>query len=107
MRAAIYNKFGGTDVLEISDIPKPQVKANEVLVRVRAAAVNPKDTFVRKGRFRLFTGKRFPMQTGYDFAGEIAAVASGSLHLKKDNQSSVCCSAPMLRLSAAGQTIPF
>lgn len=74
MRTAIFNKFGGTEVLEIAEVPKPRAKADEVLVRVRAAAVNPKDTFVRKGRFRLFTGKRFPMQTGYDFAGEVAAV---------------------------------
>ena len=72
MRAVIFNKFGDTDVLEIGDIPKPTVKANEVLVRVRAAAVNPKDTFVRKGRFQIFTGKQFPMQLGYDFAGEVS-----------------------------------
>jgi len=73
MRAAVFNKFGGTDVLEIADIPKPAIKADEVLVRIRAAAVNPKDTFVRKGRFKMFTGKQFPMQLGYDFAGEVAA----------------------------------
>ncbi len=74
MQAAIFNIFGKAEVLEIADVPRPQVKADEVLVRVYAAAVNPKDTFVRKGRFRLFTGKRFPMQTGYDFAGEVEAV---------------------------------
>jgi len=74
MRAAIFNRFGRTDVLEVAEIEKPRVKANEVLVKVCAAAVNPKDTFVRKGRFRLFTGRRFPMQTGYDFAGTVSAV---------------------------------
>ena len=76
MRAAIFNRFGETDVLEVAEIEKPPVKADEVLVNVRAAAVNPKDTFVRKGRFRLFTGRRFPMQTGYDFAGTVAAVGA-------------------------------
>jgi len=74
MRAAIFNRFGGTDVLEIADIAKPTIQADEVLVKVCAAAVNPKDTFVRKGRFQLFTGKQFPLQLGYDFAGEVAAV---------------------------------
>jgi NADPH:quinone reductase-like Zn-dependent oxidoreductase len=74
MRAAIFNRFGGTDVLKIADIAKPQVKPDEILVKVWAAAVNPKDTFVRKGRFKLFTGKQFPMQTGYDFAGKVAAI---------------------------------
>ena len=74
MRAAIFNKYGGTKVLEIVEMDRPPVKTDEILVRVKAAAVNPKDTFVREGRFRIFTGKRFPMQTGYDFAGEVEAV---------------------------------
>lgn len=83
MRAVIYNKFGGTEVLEVAEVKKPRVKADEVLVRVRAAAVNPKDTFVRKGRFRLFTGKRFPMLSGYDFAGEVAATSKRGATLEK------------------------
>jgi len=76
MRAVIFNQFGGTEVLEIADIEKPTISADEVLVRVRAAAVNPKDTFVRKGRFQIFTGKQFPLQLGYDFAGEVAAIGN-------------------------------
>lgn len=76
MRAVIFNQFGGTEVLEIADIEKPAISADEVLVRVRAAAVNPKDTFVRKGRFQIFTGKQFPLQLGYDFAGEVAAIGN-------------------------------
>lgn len=83
MRAAIFNEFGGTEVLDVAEVEKPHVKADEVLVRVRAAAVNPKDTFVRKGRFRLFTGRRFPMLTGYDFAGEVAAAGKRVTTLEK------------------------
>ena len=48
MRAAIFNRFGGTGVLEIAEVPRPQVHADEVLVRVRAAAVNPKDVEERR-----------------------------------------------------------
>ena len=83
MRAAIFNKFGGTEVLEVAEVEKPRAKADQVLVRVRAAAVNPKDTFVRKGRFRLFTGQRFPMLSGYDFAGEVAAAGERVTTLEK------------------------
>jgi len=83
MRAAIFNKYGGTEVLEVAEVEKPHTKADEVLVRVRAAAVNPKDTFVRKGRFRLFTGRQFPMLSGYDFAGEVAAVGERVATIKK------------------------
>jgi NADPH:quinone reductase-like Zn-dependent oxidoreductase len=72
LRAAIINSFGPTYVLEITDIPKPRIQEDEVLVRVHAAAINPKDTFIRKGRMKRFTGTRFPMLTGFDFAGEVS-----------------------------------
>ncbi len=72
MKAAILTSYGTAEVLEISDVPKPQMQADEVLVQVHAAAVNPKDTFIRKGRFRRFSGNRFPMLAGFDFAGEVS-----------------------------------
>ena len=43
MRAVIFNRFGNTDVLEIADIDKPTIKADEILVRVRAAAWQRRD----------------------------------------------------------------
>jgi NADPH:quinone reductase-like Zn-dependent oxidoreductase len=76
MKAAIFHRYGSTDVLEIADLPKPTIRDDEILVRVRAAAINPKDTFIRKGRFQRFTGNKFPKQTGFDFAGEIEAMGS-------------------------------
>lgn len=74
MKAAVFRKFGGAEVLEIADIESPRPGDDEVLVKVRAAAVNPKDTFIRKGRFTLFTGKRLPQQVGFDFAGEVCGI---------------------------------
>ena len=74
MKAAVFNKYGATDVLEIVDIEKPSPKPDEALVQVRGASINPKDTFLRKGRFKHFSGSRFPMQTGLDFAGEVVDV---------------------------------
>ncbi len=50
----------------------PTPHGGEVLVRVRAAALNPKDALFRKGRYRWVSGARFPKQTGVDFAGEVA-----------------------------------
>ena len=76
MKAAIYDAYGGADTLRIADIEKPVIGEDELLVRVRAAAVNPKDVFIRKGRFAQWTGHAFPMQTGFDFAGEVADVGS-------------------------------
>jgi NADPH:quinone reductase-like Zn-dependent oxidoreductase len=74
MKAAVIRVFGSADQLAIIDLPRPEPAPDEVLVRVKAAAVNPKDTFIRKGYFKELTGTAFPMQTGFDFAGEVAAM---------------------------------
>lgn len=71
MKAAVITGFGPTGVIKVMDVPIPSSRDDEVLVRVNAAGINPKDIFIRKGRFRLFTGKKFPMPTGFDFAGKI------------------------------------
>jgi NADPH:quinone reductase-like Zn-dependent oxidoreductase len=76
LKAAVINTFGPTSVLELVDIPKPHMQSDEVLVRVHAAAINPKDTFIRKGYLQRFTGNRFPMQMGFDYAGEVTKVGA-------------------------------
>jgi NADPH:quinone reductase-like Zn-dependent oxidoreductase len=76
MKAAVINAFGSVDELQIADIERPQIQPDEVLVRIKAAAVNPKDTFIRKGVLKEYTGAEFPMLTGFDFAGKIVAVGS-------------------------------
>lgn len=76
MRAALYNQFGPPNVVEIGDIPVPQPKPGEVLVRVQAAALNPKDCLMRRGKFRRLSPKGFPKGIGFDFAGEIIELGS-------------------------------
>jgi len=77
MRAAVITSYGPPDVLAVRDVPVPRQQADEVLVHVRAAAINPKDTFIRKGRFKRFTGGKFPIRTGFDVAGEVVEIGSG------------------------------
>ncbi len=74
MRKAIYDAFGPTTVLRIADVAEPKLSAGEVLVEVRAAALNPKDVIVRRGKLRWLSGRRFPRGTGYDWAGEVLAI---------------------------------
>lgn len=69
MKAVVFHRYGDIDVLQIEDMPKPKIAADEVLVQVKSSAINPKDTFIRKGRFKRFTGNKFPQQTGFDFSG--------------------------------------
>lgn len=77
MRRIQLTRFGPPDTLSLAEVPRPQPRRGEVLVRVHAAAINPKDCMVRKGKFRLFTGTRFPQGLGHDFAGVVAECGPG------------------------------
>jgi NADPH:quinone reductase-like Zn-dependent oxidoreductase len=70
MKAVRFHEHGGPEVLRYEDIPEPQMKANEVLVRVRATALNHLDLWVRKG----IPGIPLPHIPGSDVAGEVIAV---------------------------------
>jgi putative PIG3 family NAD(P)H quinone oxidoreductase len=76
MKAVVITKPGGPDVLEIHEIPDPSPPNNDqVLVRVRASALNRADILQRKGRYPAPTG--FPADIpGLEFAGEVAGVGS-------------------------------
>ena len=78
MKAAVYTSYGPPDVVQIQDVEKPAPSDNEVLIQIRAAAVNPLDMVI-KGRpylARLMTGVRAPKVTrvGVDVAGQVEAV---------------------------------
>lgn len=73
MKALRQSRYGGAEVLEWLEVPLPVAKPGEVLVRVVAAAANPKDVLIRKGRMRWATGNRLPRGVGFDFAGVVEA----------------------------------
>jgi NADPH:quinone reductase-like Zn-dependent oxidoreductase len=77
MRGIVYERYGPPEVLEVRELARPVPGPGEVLVDVSAAALNPKDSLVRKGRFRLVTGQRFPRRLGYDFAGVVHSLGPG------------------------------
>jgi NADPH:quinone reductase-like Zn-dependent oxidoreductase len=72
MKAARIHQHGDPDVLVYEDVPEPKIKANQVLIRVRAAALNHLDLFVRAG----IPGMKFSMPhiLGSDIAGEVIEV---------------------------------
>lgn len=71
MKAAVINSFGHPDVFTISDIPKPSIEENELLIEVISGSVNPIDYKQRKGNHKLFFGSNFPIVLGYDVAGTV------------------------------------
>ena len=70
MKAARIHEFGGPEVLRYEDIPDPKPRKDQVLVRVKACAMNHLDLWVRKG----LPGVKLPHILGSDIAGEIAEV---------------------------------
>lgn len=83
MRAALYDSYGPPEVLYEGRVPVPSPGPGEVLVRVHAASVNGGELAGRSGRVRLVTGRRFPLRTGLDFTGEVAAVDAGVKGLRE------------------------
>lgn len=73
MKAAVIQKHGDAGVLEFLDWPEPEPGPGEVLVRVRACALNRRDIWVRRG----LREKRLPHILGTDIAGEVAALGPG------------------------------
>jgi len=78
MKAVQLHEFGGPEVLRYEDAPRPIVASGEVLVRVRAASINPPDLYLRDGYRTLPPEWRpdptFPMILGTDVSGVVAAV---------------------------------
>jgi NADPH:quinone reductase-like Zn-dependent oxidoreductase len=87
MKAIVYRNFGSPDVLECLDIEKPTPADGEVLIKVRAASVNPLDWKMMKGgpfilRLLLGLGKPKMKRPGVDVAGEVEAVGKNVTQLK-------------------------
>jgi NADPH:quinone reductase-like Zn-dependent oxidoreductase len=82
MRAAVTEAFAGIDRLVVRDVPKPVPGPGEVLVRVKAAAMNPLDCKLREGKFRLIFRVKPPFVLGFDLAGEVEAVGTGVTRLR-------------------------
>ena len=81
MKKATIQKYGDLDVIKFIEVATPTLTKKQVLVKVKAAALNPKDILVRKGKFKQLTGRKFPQGIGYDFAG-IIQEENGSIFKK-------------------------
>src|SRR5689334_9227209 len=68
MKAVVIHAYGGPEVLKLEDVPRPEPKDDEILIRVVAASVNPVDVAIRKGYLDELIGKKFPLILGMDAA---------------------------------------
>jgi|SRR5687768_4027772 len=106
MKAIVYREYGSADVLQYEEIEKPVPKDDEVLIKVRAASVNPLDWRLMKGepRFlRIFSGLRKPKlgRPGVDVAGDIAAVGSNVADFKPGDEVFGSCNGAFAEYASA------
>jgi len=86
MRAALFDRYGTNEVVAVKDIPVPVPGPGEVVIKVRAASVNPVDWKVREGQARILTGSKFPKVLGCECAGEIFEAGPGAVKFKKGDR---------------------
>lgn len=77
MRAVRFDGYGGVDVLEVRDVEDPVATAGRVVVRVRAAGINPGEIAIREGRLHQVFPATFPSGEGTDLAGVVQQVGDG------------------------------
>lgn len=77
MKAACIARYGGPGVLELRDLPVPVPGPGDLLVKVRAASVNPIDFKIRQGKARVILPYRLPLVLGNDLSGEVVEVGTG------------------------------
>jgi NADPH:quinone reductase-like Zn-dependent oxidoreductase len=85
MRAISQQVLGGSEVLELVEVDVPEPQTNEVLIRVRAAGINPVDWLIRAGNIPPILGEP-PFTLGYDVSGVVEKVASGVARFKPGDE---------------------
>jgi NADPH:quinone reductase-like Zn-dependent oxidoreductase len=109
MKAAVYTRYGPPDAIQITDVEKPVPKDNEVLLKVRAASVNPLDAGLMKGKphsFRILFGLRKPRLTrpGVDVAGQVEAVGRNVMQFKPGDEVFGMCKGAFAEYACAPES---
>src|SRR6266478_9345482 len=82
MKAVVAHGYGGPEVLKYEDVPVPEPKENEILMRVIASGVNPADPLILNGKYAKEFGTHLPLILGYDMAGVVVKTGVNVMKLK-------------------------
>jgi NADPH:quinone reductase-like Zn-dependent oxidoreductase len=110
MKAAVYTRYGPPDVVQIRDVEKPVPKDNEVLLKVRAASVNPLDWRLMRGEpyiLRIVFGLHKPRSTrpGRDVAGQVEAVGRNVTQFKPGDAVFGTCSGAFAEYACTSESV--
>jgi NADPH:quinone reductase-like Zn-dependent oxidoreductase len=109
MKAAVYRRYGPPDVIEITDIEQPVPTDDKVLIKVRAASVNPHDWHFMRGTpyfVRMMAGLCKPDDTrlGIDVAGEVEAIGRNVMQFKPGDQVFGSCRGAFAEYACASES---
>jgi NADPH:quinone reductase-like Zn-dependent oxidoreductase len=109
MKAAIYTRYGPPDVVRITDVEEPVPKDKEVLLKIRAASVNPLDWHFlrgtpRLGRIVFGLGKPKNPRLGVDVAGQVEAVGTGVTRLEPGDAVFGTCKGAFAEYACASES---
>ena len=86
MKAALYHSFGGPEVLKVVEVPEPKMFADQVRIRIKAAALNPADLGFQAGAVDALVDSFFPVIPGWDVAGIVEEAGIGTTGLKPGDE---------------------
>jgi NADPH:quinone reductase-like Zn-dependent oxidoreductase len=106
MKAIVQNAYGSPDVIELKEVDKPDIKENDVLVRVVAASINAGDLFSVRGspwlaRFSVGFPKPKDYVLGWDAAGYVEAVGEQVTQFKAGDEVFILCSGAFAEFACA------
>jgi NADPH:quinone reductase-like Zn-dependent oxidoreductase len=103
MKAIRIHSFGGPEVIQMDEVPRPEPQAGELLLRVAAAALNPVDWMIRRGMLQPMLQHTLPVTLGCDVAGTVEKLGSGADGFKVGD--SVYAFIDLLRLGAFAEFV--
>lgn len=77
MKKVTYDHYGSVAVLEMIDAPMPEPAGTQLLIEIKAVAMNPLDWKIMEGKMKLMSGSKFPKGIGIDFSGVVRQVGEG------------------------------
>src|ERR1700722_10362031 len=86
MKAIRIHQYGGTEVLAHVEMQRPAPGANEVLIKVKAASVNPVDWKIRDGHMKDFLPLTLPATLGSDVSGTVEEIGTGAARFKRGDE---------------------
>ncbi len=92
MKAVRLHAYGGLEVFQFEEAPRPRPNEDEILIRVAAAGVNPVDAKIRQGMFARMMGTKLPLIPGLDVAGVVEEAGANVTRFKPGDSVYACLS---------------